>query len=202
MLSTGHSCRVSDFLWLVTESTLLPPEQIFTQIEKNISKYFRRNLTEFSNNDITIVTKKYFLTGHRKYPAATRAHFHSKLKNKIFFQYFRRRLTKFLNHAITIVTQKYFLNGHRKYPAANRAHSHSKLKKKIFCSIFSSKFNKCFMKMFKRYHKNCLQEIWPQKIARWKSNFETICKLFLIIKQYFFKLLKGCHYGRRYASDL
>ena len=38
MLSTGHSCRVSDFLWLVTESTLLPLEHISTQIEKK--KYF------------------------------------------------------------------------------------------------------------------------------------------------------------------
>ena len=54
MLSTGHSCRVSDFLWLVTESTLLPPEQIFTQIEKNISKSFRRNLRELSNNAMSL----------------------------------------------------------------------------------------------------------------------------------------------------
>ena len=68
----------------------------------------------------------------RKYPAVTRAHFHSKLKNKILFQYFRRQITKFLNHVITIVTKKYFLNDHRKYTAAPRAHSHSKLNKKIF----------------------------------------------------------------------
>ena len=134
-MSTGLSCRVSDFLWLVTESTLLPPEQIFTQIEKNISKSFRRNLRELSNNAMSL-----------------------QLSPRNIFWLVTESTLLPLEH---IITQNW--------------------RKRFFFKIFSSKFNKCFMKMFRRYHYNCLQEIWPQKIARWKSNFEIIFKLFLIV---------------------
>ena len=104
----------------------------------------------------------------RKYPAVTRAHFHSKLKNKIFFQYFRRQLTKFLNHVITIVTKKYFLNDHRKYTAAPRAHSHSKLNKKIF-------FLNIFVEIQQMLHEDVQEislQLSPRNMATENSRLE------------------------------
>ena len=140
-MSTGHSCRVSDFLWLVTESTLLPPEQIFTQIEKNISKSFRRNLRELSNNAMSLQLSPrnifWLVTESTLLPLE---HIFTQIEKNIF-KYFRRSLTKLSNSVITIATKKYFLTGHQKVPCCHSCTFSLKIEEQNIFSIFSSTIN-------------------------------------------------------------